>query len=63
MSKALLKMSTRLIKFKIKDGKIHIKCPNVTSEQYEKIATQIHRVVNQSVIQNNNFNASIKVEL
>jgi len=55
-------MSVNLIKFKIRDGKIHIKCPKVTSEQYEKIATQIHKVVNQSVLQNNNFNGSIKVE-
>jgi len=54
-------MSERLIKFKIKDGKIHIKCPNVTSDEYKKIATQIHKVVNESVLQNNNFNASIKV--
>ena len=56
-------MSVNLIKFKIRDGKIHIKCPKVTTEQYEKIATQIHRVVNQSVLQNNNFNGSIKVEI
>jgi len=59
-------MTTHLIKFKIKDGQIHIKCPKVTSEEYKKIATQIHRIVNLDVLdvlQQHNFNASIKVDL
>lgn len=56
-------MSTHLIKFTIKDGKIHIKYPKVTAEQYKKIATHIHKVVSLDVLQQHNFNASIKVEL
>jgi len=59
-------MTTHLIKFKIKDGQIYIKCPKVTPEEYKKIATQIHRIVNLDVLdvlQQHNFNASIKVDL
>ncbi len=56
-------MTTHLIKFHIKDGKIYVKTPKVTPEQYEKIANQILRVVNSDVLQQHNFTASIKINL
>ena len=64
MFSQLLKMSKKKIrvKFRVLDGKIHIKCLSVTPAEYEKIANTINRVISPDVLQNN-FNASIDVTL
>lgn len=56
-------MKTLNIKFEIKNGKIHIKCPKVTLDEYKRIADHIHKVVTPNVIQTHNFKSSINVEL
>ena len=64
MFSQLLKMSKKKIrvKFRVLDGKIHIKGLSVTPAEYEKIANTINRVIYPDVLQNN-FNASIDVTL
>jgi len=64
MFSQLLKMSNKKIrvKFRVLDGKIHIKGLSVTPTEYEIIANTINRVISPDVLQNN-FNASIDVTL
>lgn len=51
------------VRFKIKDGKIHLKNLRVTPEEYVRIAEIITKVVDVGVFKNHNFNASISVVL
>lgn len=51
------------VRFKIKDGKIHLKNLHVTPEEYVRIAEIITKVVDVGVFKNHNFNASISVVL
>lgn len=64
MFSQLLKMSKKKIrvKFRVIDGKIHIKSLSVTPKEYETIANTINRVISPDVLQTN-FNASIDVTL
>jgi len=64
MFSQLLKMSKKKIrvKFRVLDGKIHIKGLNVSPQDYETIANTINRIISPDVLQNN-FNASIDVTL
>ena len=49
------------VRFRIVDGKIHLKNLHVTPEEYEKIAETIINLVDKTILQNHNFNASINV--
>jgi len=62
----LLKMSKEKkirVRFKIVDGKIHVKNLNVTPDEYKKIAEAINSVIDRDVLHNHNFNASISVSI
>lgn len=64
MFNQLSKMSKSiLVKFKVVDGKVHVKSLNVSPKEYEKIANTINNVISHDVLQRNNFTASIKVNL
>ena len=49
------------VRFRVVDGKIHLKNLQVTPEEYVKIAEQINNLVDRTILQNHNFNASINV--
>ena len=49
------------VRFRVVDGKIHLKNLQVTPEEYVKIAEQINNLVDRDILQNHNFNASINV--
>jgi hypothetical protein len=51
------------VKFTIKNGKIHLKYPKVSHEDYKKIASHIHQVVNPTILEKHDFNASVRIEL
>jgi len=51
------------VKFRIVDGKVHVKNLHVTPEEYQKIADTIYGLVNHGVLQNHNFSASINIPL
>ena len=51
------------VKFTIKNGKIHLKYPKVSHEDYKKIASHIHQVVNPTNLEKHDFNASVRIEL
>ena len=59
----LLKMKNRKVRFRIVDGKIHVKNLQVTPEEYKKIAETITQLVDTELMKNHNFNASINVTL
>jgi hypothetical protein len=66
MFSQLLKMSkekTVRVKFKIVDGKIHMKNLNVSPKEYERIAEKIHSIIDRDVLKNHNFNASINITI
>jgi hypothetical protein len=49
------------VKFRIVNGKIHIKHMKVTPDEYKRIAEVINHVVSPDVLQKHNFNASVEV--
>jgi hypothetical protein len=66
MFNQLLKVSkekTIRVKFRIVDGKVHMKNLNVSPEEYKKIADKINSVIDRDVLQNHNFNASISITI
>lgn len=66
MFSQLLKMSkekTVRVKFKIVDGKVHVKNLNVSPKEYERIAEKINSIIDRDILNNHNFNASINITI
>lgn len=49
------------VKFRIVNGKIHVKHMKVTPDEYKRIAEVINRVVSPDVLQKHDFNGSVEV--
>ena len=51
------------VKFKVIDGKVHVKNLKATPEELKRVSNQIHQTINNDVLRNYNFNGTIKVKL
>lgn len=56
-----MKGKTVRVRFRIVDGKIHVKNLHVTPDEYKKIAETISNVVDMGMLQNHNFSASMNI--
>lgn len=54
---------TKKIKFKVIDGKVHVKNLKATPDELKRVSNQIHQTINNDVLRNYNFNGTIKVKL
>ena len=65
MFNQLLKVSSKKlrVRFKVVDGKVHVKNLSVSPDEYKRIAEKINNVVGHDLLQRHNFSASIDVTL
>ena len=51
------------VRFKVIDGKIHVKNLQVTPEEYSRVAEILNQVIDRDVLRSHNFNASVNITL
>lgn len=51
------------VRFKVVNGKVHLKNLQVTPDEYKRIAEIINHMVDRDVLRNHNFSASFNITL